>query len=66
MCDLPDRQVSAAEAKELADRWGAPYVECSGKTGENIREVFHILLKEIEKDSDLLGESEALSGCNIL
>ena len=32
-----------------------PFLECSGKTGENIREVFHLLLKEIEKDGDLLG-----------
>ena len=37
-----------------ANKWrGVPFLECSGKTGENIREVFHLLLKEIEKDGDL-------------
>ena len=66
MCDLEDRQVSTKEGQTLADTWGVPFIECSGKTGENVREVFHALVKEIEKDGDLLGESEALGGCNIL
>ena len=67
--DLADkeREVSFREGVELAEKWGVPFIECSSKSGENSREVFHLLLKEIEKDGDLVGyESETLGGCNIL
>ena len=37
---------------------GIPYLECSSKTGENVAEVFHTLLKEIEKDDGLLNDKE--------
>eukprot|EP00540_Astrosyne_radiata_P015690 CAMPEP_0116847922 /NCGR_PEP_ID=MMETSP0418-20121206/14699_1 /TAXON_ID=1158023 /ORGANISM="Astrosyne radiata, Strain 13vi08-1A" /LENGTH=191 /DNA_ID=CAMNT_0004479413 /DNA_START=226 /DNA_END=801 /DNA_ORIENTATION=+ len=67
MHDLTEqRQVSTQDAQELAASWGVPYIECSSKTGENVAEVFHTLLKEIEKDEGLLvGESEE-GGCQIL
>jgi Ras homolog enriched in brain len=52
-----NRQVSVADAQKLADLWNVPYIECSNKTGENVAEVFHTLLKEIEKDDGLLAES---------
>jgi Ras homolog enriched in brain len=67
MKDLSDdqRQVTTMEAQALADSWKVPYVECSSKTGENVAEVFHILLKEIEKDEGLLVENGD-GGCHIL
>mmetsp|Transcript_23444 Transcript_23444/g.33616 ORF Transcript_23444/g.33616 Transcript_23444/m.33616 type:complete len:191 (+) Transcript_23444:95-667(+) len=66
MKDLQDRrQVSSQEAQDLADSWGVPYVECSSKTGDNVSEVFHTLLKEIEKDEGLLAAQEE-EGCVIL
>ena len=53
------------DAQRLAESWGVPYVECSSKTGENVADVFHTLLKEIEKDDGLLKEDEE-NGCIIL
>jgi len=68
MCDLEgQRAVTKQEAESLAEEWGVPYIECSSKTSENTRDVFHLLLSEIEKDGDLLTkENENLSSCIIL
>mmetsp|Transcript_5918 Transcript_5918/g.14029 ORF Transcript_5918/g.14029 Transcript_5918/m.14029 type:complete len:195 (+) Transcript_5918:40-624(+) len=58
MKDLDNmRQVSHEEASAFARSIGVPYVECSSKTGENVADVFHTLLKEIEKDDGLLTEA---------
>jgi Ras family protein len=66
MYDLwKQRQVSSQEAQALADSWGVPYLECSSKTGDNVAEVFHTLLKEIEKDEGLLAETDE-GGCILL
>ena len=66
MHDLHEqRQVSPQEAQALADSWGVPYLECSSKTGENVADVFHTLLKEIEKDEGLLAETDQ-GGCILL
>lgn len=56
------RQVSFGEAKALADSWGIPYIECSSKTGENVNDVFHALLREVSKDDEWLNEKED-NGC---
>jgi Ras family protein len=53
------------EAQVLADSWKVPYRECSSKTAANVAEVFHTLMKEIEKDDGLL-ETEEEEGCIIL
>lgn len=66
MKDLQEsRAVSKEEAQALADQWKVPYIECSSKTGENVAQVFHTLLKEIEKDEGLLAETGD-GGCTIL
>lgn len=64
MKDLVDeREVTYQQAMTLADSWGIPYLESSSKTGENVGEVFHQLLKEVERDNILLKESEE-DDCN--
>mmetsp|Transcript_24792 Transcript_24792/g.51551 ORF Transcript_24792/g.51551 Transcript_24792/m.51551 type:complete len:195 (+) Transcript_24792:48-632(+) len=67
MNDLAEqqRQVSYADAQQLAHEWGIPYIECSSRTGDNIADVFHTLMKEIEKDDGLLAEAGE-GGCYIL
>ena len=57
---------STQDAQNLADSLGIPYIECSAKTGENVAEVFHTLLKEIEKDDGLLAGENGDGGCIIL
>ena len=63
--EATQRQVSQADAQRLADKWGIPYLECSAKTGHNVAEVFHALLREIEKDDGLLKETND-GGCTLL
>ena len=66
MLDMTDqRQVLRCEAQAMADSWGAPYLECSSRTGEHVADVFYTLLREIEKDDGLIREKEE-NGCNIL
>ncbi|KAI9905864.1 hypothetical protein PsorP6_014119 [Peronosclerospora sorghi] len=59
------REVTVEEGQMLASTWECPFVECSAKDNENINEVFTYLIKEIERDSGLLEESDE-SQCTIL
>ena len=48
-CDKPDRKVTEAEGKKLADDFNIAFFETSPKTNQNINEVFNYLVREILK-----------------
>ncbi len=45
--DLSDRKVAFDEGQALARAWGAGYVEASAKTGANIKNIFHSLVRRV-------------------
>jgi len=66
MADLEDqRQVEQAEAMDLADGWGVPYVESSALDDFNVGEIFHRLIMEMERDNGIL-EAETAAPCTVL
>nr|AVV26989.1 Rheb [Andalucia godoyi] len=42
-----ERQVSSAEGNALASEWGAPFIECSARTGKGVQEAFEACVAEI-------------------
>ncbi len=69
MTDLTgEREVTGEQGRAMAENLGIPFLECSGKTGENVREAFHLLIKEIENDGDLMSltDEEGVGFCTIL
>lgn len=51
-CDLKERQVvNVANAKELAKRKGALFIETSAKYDINVKQLFEMVVREITKNS---------------
>jgi len=49
-CDLEsERTVSIDEGRQTAEKWGTGFVETSAKTGKNVDETFHQLVRLIDK-----------------
>jgi len=49
-CDLQmERKVPTAEAHELARQWNIPFFETSAKEGDNVKETFFQLVRDIRK-----------------
>lgn len=76
-CDLEDeRQVTTAEAQDLAKRWVVPFYETSALARINVEESFFDLVREIRKSSPgpggATGKKKAgrggarRGGCNLL
>eukprot|EP00094_Tigriopus_californicus_P002570 TCALIF_02483-PA protein Name:"Similar to RHEB GTP-binding protein Rheb (Bos taurus)" AED:0.18 eAED:0.18 QI:0/0/0/1/1/1/4/0/154 len=58
-CDLhADRQVSSEEGRRLAAEIKAVFLETSAKNNQNVADVFHKVLSEMEKDSGTLDNGE--------
>lgn len=60
-----DSAVTAQEATLVAQKIGARYVECSAKTGQGVKQVFDIALKEAMK-SQLIKKIRKKTNCKIL
>ncbi len=45
----PKRQVSREEAEAVANVWQCPFLESSAKNGENVKEMFTQLVRQVHK-----------------
>ena len=62
MCDLEsERIVSTEEGKELAERYGIPFLETSAKTNHNVDEMFETIVSEIVEPSNPAINNDNLS-----
>jgi len=61
-----ERKVTKEVGQALANEWGCPFVECSGKHGEHIDEIFTSLIAEIEKEGMPKVERSEESGCILI
>ncbi len=64
--DPKERQVSVAEGKKAAERFGAIHIETSAATGENVNEVFETLIREIRRRRAPAKQPGLASRCCIL
>ena len=48
-CDLPNREVTYEEASQFAQSKGFSYIEVSAKTGQNVKNVFSMVVTEIHR-----------------
>ena len=48
-CDLPTREVSTDEGSDFAKSKGYSYMEVSAKTGQNVKNVFSMVVTEIHR-----------------
>ncbi|CAG9320912.1 unnamed protein product [Blepharisma stoltei] len=51
--DSLNRQVSYDQGKKLASQLGIPFIECSAYTGENVNQLFDILIQQLTRDNKL-------------
>ena len=61
-----ERQVSQDEAKSLADKWEASYIETSAKNNDKCKEAFEMLAKQIIKIKSGTDNRSGGCCCNII
>ena len=59
-----ERKVTFAEAKKLADSWGAEYIETSAKSNFNCKEAFERLAQKILAAKNPPSQSSCSSTCS--
>lgn len=59
-CDLNTaRRVSIKELADLSKEWSSDFIEASAKTGENVGEIFMILLKRLKENNPVVTRRRA-------
>ncbi|KAL7721182.1 Ras family GTPase RAS1 [Entamoeba marina] len=53
-----ERQVTIEEGQQLADRWGANFIECSAKNNTNVLELFQGIAQLILENKQLQNETQ--------
>jgi len=51
-CDLPKREVTSQEVRDIAREYAAPVIETSAKTRQGVEEAFFTLVREIRRDKE--------------
>lgn len=57
--DLPDREISLAEGRDLAERNSVHFKEVSAKTGDNIQEFFKEIAAQLPEVNEPTSRSKA-------
>eukprot|EP01115_Flamella_aegyptia_P010387 TRINITY_DN45_c0_g2_i2.p1 TRINITY_DN45_c0_g2~~TRINITY_DN45_c0_g2_i2.p1 ORF type:complete len:185 (+),score=75.14 TRINITY_DN45_c0_g2_i2:65-619(+) len=66
-CDLTDQRVITTEqGEELARKFGCAFLEASAKTRVNVDQIFHDLIRQINKHSPPPKQQKKKGGCLIL
>jgi len=58
------REVTEEEGRDVARQWGCRFTESSAKQGENVDEIFSLMIAEIEKDRE--SASSEHSRCSLM
>jgi small GTP-binding protein len=66
-CDLNDQRViTTDQGEELARKFGSAFLEASAKTRHNVDQIFHDLIRQINKHSPPPTNKKKKGGCLIL
>jgi len=66
-CDLTDQRVITTEqGEDLARKFGCAFLEASAKTRVNVDQIFHDLIRQINKHSPPPKKEKKKGGCMIL
>jgi len=65
--DLNDQRVITTEqGQELAKKFGCTFIEASAKTRTNVEQIFHDLIRQINKLNPISTKKEKKKGCTLL
>lgn len=66
-CDLTDQRViTTDQGEDLARKFGCAFLEASAKTRVNVDQIFHDLIRQINKHSPPPKQQKKKGGCLIL
>jgi len=66
-CDLTDQRViTTDQGEDLARKFGCAFLEASAKTRVNVEQIFHDLIRQINKHNPVTKKEKKKGGCMIL